>query len=275
MSGAIMDWQGVRFDMDPLQSVSLAISLEFEGSQPGFFGAPRARRKALEAGGFTGDTRQGGSCNCEVLQITPHCNGTHTECVGHITEERATVLSQIGTVLCPALLLSVNPARLDSTSDSGPTKAESHDLVICRAALENAMKRLTPATPPRALIIRTLPNGRDKMTRDWMTGPPPAWLTREAAAWLVGRRIDHLLVDQPSVDRPDDEGELVTHRLFWGLPAGSRKLTEATRPDASITEMIFADNETQDGLYLLDLHYPDFTSDAVPSRPILYPTASD
>lgn len=271
MTGAVLDWTGTRFDMNPARAVSLAVPLDFDGPQPGFFGAPRARRKALELGGFTGDTRQGGSCNCEVLEITPHCNGTHTECVGHITEDRATVPGQIGAVLCPALLLSLHPARLDSTNETGPTKAEGPDAVIPKAALENALDRLAPSTPPQALIIRTLPNGGDKTARDWMAGPPPAWLTREAATWLVEQGIDHLLVDQPSVDRPDDDGELVTHRIFWGLPPASRKLMEATRPDASITEMIFADNGTGDGLYLLDLQYPDFRTDAVPSRPLLYP----
>ncbi len=45
----------------------------------------------MQAGEFLGDTRSGGSCNAEVLTLTPHCNGTHTECIGHITDERITL----------------------------------------------------------------------------------------------------------------------------------------------------------------------------------------
>lgn len=271
MSGAVLDWQGVRFDMAPARAVSLAILLDFEGPQPGFFGAPRARRQALTADGFTGDTREGGSCNCEVLELTPHCNGTHTECLGHITEDRASVPEQIGTVFCPALLLSVEPARLDGSGESGPAKADDSDPVITRALLQQAWEQQAPATAPGALVIRTLPNEPDKQRRDWMEGPLPAWLTREAIRWIVAQGIEHLLVDMPSVDRPDDEGELLAHRIFWGLPAPSRKLADAERPTASITEMIYATDEVADGLYLLNLQYPDFGTDAVPSRPILHP----
>jgi len=271
VSTALLNWQGQNFDMNPARAVSLAIPLDFEGPQPGFFGAPRARRKALASGGFTGDTREGGSCNCEVLELTPHCNGTHTECVGHITHERATVPEQIGPVLCPALLLSVHPARLDSTEDSGPAKAEGSDSVITRLALQKAWELLSPKVPPQAMIIRTLPNTPEKQQRDWMDAPRPAWITREAAAWMVEQGIEHLLVDMPSVDRADDDGELVSHRLFWGLPDGSRKLLEAQRPGASITEMIFVPDALSDGLYLLNLQYPDFGSDAVPSRPLIHP----
>jgi len=270
----ILDWQGVHFDMNPARAMSLAIPLDFEGPQPGFFGAPRARRKALEAGGFTGDTRAGGTCNCEVLEITPHCNGTHTECVGHITEERATVPEQIGTVLCPALLLSLYPSCLDSTDDSGPSKAEGSDSVIHKAALKAAWAGLSPAIPPLALIIRSLPNESTKKQRDWMESPAPPWITREAAEWIVEQGIEHLLVDMPSVDRADDEGELVTHRIFWGLPPSSAKLPEAKRPFASVTEMIYAEDHQGDGLYLLNLQYPDFRSDAVPSQPLLHPRSA-
>ena len=39
-----------------------------------------------------GDTKQGGSCNFDTITLTPHCNGTHTECMGHITHENVSVI---------------------------------------------------------------------------------------------------------------------------------------------------------------------------------------
>lgn len=271
MSAPIVDFGGQSFSLDPRRAHSLAIAMDFEGPQPGFFGAPPARRKALEGGEFIGDTRQGGSCNCEVLEIIPHCNGTHTECVGHVTDERTAVHRKLGPVMVPALLLSLHPMRLDSSGESGPATATDSDPVLTRQALREAWEHLAPDLPPRALILRTLPNTSDKRQRDWM-GTGSAWLTREAAEWLVEAGIEHLLVDQPSVDRPEDGGELVAHRIFWGLPSGSRKLMEARRPEASITEMIYAPDNVADGLWLLDLQYPELETDAVPSRPLLYPT---
>jgi hypothetical protein len=75
----------------------------------------------------------------------------------------------------------------------------------------------------------------------------------------------HLLVDLPSVDREEDGGALACHHAYWGYPANIR--TEAT-----ISEMIFVDNEIVDGLYCLYIQPPAFAMDAAPSRPIIYPT---
>ena len=56
-----------------------------------------------------------------------------------------------------------------------------------------------------------------KRTRDYTDLVPP-YLTREAVEWLVEKRIEHLVLDVPSLDRTHDEGHLVGHRLFFGLP---------------------------------------------------------
>ena len=37
----------------------------------------------------------------------------------------------------------------------------------------------------------------------------PPYLTREAVEWLVEKRIEHLVLDVPSLDRTHDEGHLV------------------------------------------------------------------
>src|ERR687892_111660 len=67
--------------------ISLAIPLDFNGPQPSFFGAPKATATPLRVGDFVGDTRQKGSCNVAELRLIPHCNGTHTESVGHIVHQ--------------------------------------------------------------------------------------------------------------------------------------------------------------------------------------------
>ena len=80
---------GRRFAVATAGGVSLAIPLELHGGpQPTHFGAPAARAEPLVAAGFIGDARQGGSCNCEAVTLVPHCNGTHTEGPGHLTDER-------------------------------------------------------------------------------------------------------------------------------------------------------------------------------------------
>jgi hypothetical protein len=91
--------------------------------------------------------------------------------------------------------------------------------------------------------------------------------------WVVERGVESLVVDLPSLDRADDGGGLVAHRLYWGLPAGSRDARQARRGQALVTELAYIPGRAQDGLYLLDLHVPAFGADAAPSRPVLYPVS--
>ena len=82
----VLGGREVRVDLS--QPVDLAVPLDFAGPQPRHFGAPAASARPLEVGEFSGAVTHGASCNCEVITLTPHCNGTHTECVGHLTRER-------------------------------------------------------------------------------------------------------------------------------------------------------------------------------------------
>ncbi len=252
---------------DPLP---IGIPLDFDGPQPGFHGAPPATSSALRAGTFVGDTRTGGSCNCEQLALVPHCNGTHTECVGHVTDERISITETLRGGMHLALLLSVQPVEAGSCDEGSDPAPAPGDLMVTAAALSAGMAAHLDL-PPAALVVRTLPNGAARMSHQY-TGPAPApFLSREAAQWLVERQIEHLVLDLPSADRADDRGLLTAHRVFFGLPAGSRRAPEARRPHATITELAFVAPTIRDGWYLLDLQIPPFLSDAAPSRPLLYP----
>jgi arylformamidase len=113
------------------------------------------------------------------------------------------------------------------------------------------------------LIIRTLPNDKSKLTRNYNKTNPP-YLEESLATYLNKQGIFHLLVDLPSLDREEDGGKLSAHKAFWGIP---NKL----RPSATITELIYVPNEVKDGTYLLNLQIAAFELDATPSKPVLYP----
>ncbi len=229
----------------------LSIPLAFDAPQPTFFGAPAATGAVVAAGSFVGDVRRGGSCNCSSYTVTPHCNGTHTECVGHVTAERLSVRDLSGEHFSAALLVSVGPVP-----------------VITQAALVAAVG---PAelSHYRALVLRTLPNTRDKLERNYDRTPAPIF-DAEAMRWIVSKGITALVVDLPSLDRGDDR-ELTTHRIFWGLPPGATSAAQAARPTATVTELAFIDDSIADGQYLLNLQVAPFVADAAPSRPILLP----
>ena len=259
---------GRELGVDLSRALSVAVPLDFRGAQPRHFGAPRASSRPFEAPGFAGSVQRGASCNCESVTLIPHCNGTHTECIGHLTREPLDVHSVIPAGLLPALLLSVATEPAPVTGEESEPPPQTGDRLITRRALERAWRSGLPFEP-LALLIRTLPNTRDKLTRDWSDETPP-FLTRQAAERLVQRGIRHLVVDLPSIDRAHDEGRLTAHRVFFGLPPRSVTLAAATRADATITELAFMPDELADGAYFLELQAPALGGDAVPSRPLLY-----
>ena len=241
-----------------------------DAGQPRHFGAPPATSRPFAVPGFSGSVEEGASCNCQILTLTPHCNGTHTECVGHLTRERADAYSVTPLGLLPTLLLSVEPvdARLsDESTEPGP---QSGDLLVTRRAIADSWVKAAPSLEPRVLVVRTLPNGSDKRSRDYTNQTPP-YLSREAAELLVERGIEHVVVDLPSIDRSHDEGRLTAHRIFFGLPRGSTTLAQATRSRSTVTELAYIPDTASDGTYLLELQVPALGGDAVPSRPLLYP----
>jgi hypothetical protein len=169
--------------------------------------------------------------------------------------------------LLPALLVSLTPESLSSAEPCEPP-ALAGDKLITRAALLQSWPQ-APAPVPRALIIRTRPNGPDKCVRDYQQQPAP-YLTPSAARLLVERGIEHLVLDIPSADRADDGGRLSAHRVFFGLPPGSQALAEARRAHCTITELAFIPDVIADGCWLLALQVPRIAGDALPSQPLLY-----
>jgi arylformamidase len=257
---------GRELTVDLSRPVDLAPELDFAGPQPRFFGAPRAGSRPFESGDFKGSVERGASCNCDLITLVPHCNGTHTECVGHLTRERLDAYRVVPAEPLPALVLSVTPeAAAGESSEPAP---QAGDRLITRRALERAWPGELPFAPT-ALIVRTLPNTPDKRVRDY-GGQIPPYLSREAAELLVGRDILHLVVDLPSIDRAQDEGRLSAHRIFFGLPRGVTRLEEAARAAATITELAFVPDTVPDGACLLALQVPPLGGDAVPSRPLWY-----
>lgn len=266
---------------------SIAIPLRFDGPQPNSYDVPGATAKAVEAGSFVGDTRRGGSCNFDVVTMITHCNGTHTECVGHIALERIALTDMLPPALSPALLISVHvDAAMETDENYDPPKS-AEDMFITAAAIRasiEALGILLPSELPavagpdnrpfnpflEALVIRTLPNDRGKLSRRYMEAPAP-FFSFEAMRLLRALGVAHLLVDIPSLDRAFDEGKMSAHHIYWDVAAGSHEVETSNASPRSVTEFIFVADNIADGRYLLDIQIAPFAADAAPSRPVLYP----
>lgn len=244
-----------KYVADMARGIPIAIPMRFEGAQPNFFGVPTATAEAVKSGDWVGDVRKGGSCNVYRYHLVPHCNGTHTECIGHMVEDPISVADCLPTAPLPATLVSVTP----------------QGLIIDATRLQAALLRQPLMGFNKALVLRTLPNSDDKLTRQYVGPLPCAYLSADAAELLVRMGVEHLLLDVPSLDPAEDAGRMSAHRVFWGMPVDGHRLADVRRPQATITEMIYVPDSVKDGYYLLDLQIPAFMTDAAPSRPILYP----
>ncbi len=236
-----------------IADLTKAVDLSIRLGQVRCFGANEYRARPYQNGDFVGAVSAGAPVNFFELELNPHGHGTHTECLGHITEAQQSVLDCMEDSLMPAKLISVS------------LEERSGDQVICAKALQDILS--VHDTPP-ALIIRTLPNAAEKLTKDYSSTNPP-YFSEAAMRFLVDIGVEHLIVDLPSVDREQDDGILAAHHVFWGLDEESEDLD--SRRTCTITELIFVPDSVEDGLYLLDLQLAPIELDAVPSRPIIYP----
>jgi kynurenine formamidase len=200
----------------------------------------------VRANGFIGSVVEGGGVNFRDVFFNPHGHGTHTECHGHITPEVVSVNQKLKTYFFKAQLVSVEPKVL-----------ENGDELIVKEQLETKLGE----SQIEALIIRTLPNTKDKRSKNYSDTNPP-YLDLSVIELIESFGIQHLLVDMPSVDRESDEGKLAFHHAFWNVPENPN--------DKTITELIYVNDEITDGLYILEMQMAPFENDASPSRPVLY-----
>jgi kynurenine formamidase len=208
--------------------------------------SPPVLIEAVIMGDWIGDVSKGGSVNFRNVRLNPHGNGTHTECVGHISAESYHLNDSLKKFHFISQLISVEPEQYED------------DLIITPSKVKDRIE-----ADVEALVIRTLPNDNSKLKRKY-TGTNPPYLTGEAIAHIRNKGVKHLLVDVPSVDREQDDGKLLAHHQFWNYPADPD--TEAT-----ITELIYVPDDVKDGLYLLNLQITSIENDASPSKPVLFP----
>ena len=257
-----------KYEVDISGPLDLSIPVQFQGKQLSVYQAPPATSKPYQAPGFIGSVARGGSCNCDIHTLIPHASGTHTECVGHISDSLISIHETLRDSFLAATLVTLQPEKSSESAETYSSALDRSDLLLTRKSLKAALHQVESYFLD-AVVIRTIPNAAEKQTRDYNTGGSPFFST-EAMKYLVERNIRHLLVDTPSVDRLHDEGRLTNHRIFWNVPQGSHHVEKQATSPKTITELIYAPDSIGDGQYLLNLQLAPFVADAAPSRPILY-----
>lgn len=239
---------GKEYKVDFFKPIDISMPLStLENCTSAWYVAPM-KLEAVVMGEWVGDVNKGGSVNFRNVFFNPHGNGTHTECLGHISKEFVTINENLKRFLFIAELITVLPLEL-----------ENGDRVISRKILETLVPKGTKA---EALVIRSLGNGPSKLHVNYSNTNPP-YIQKDAILYLNELGIQHLLLDLPSVDKEQDGGALEAHHAFWKYP-------EDPQFSKTITELIYVSNEIQDGTYLLNLQIAPFENDASPSKPVLY-----
>lgn len=230
-------------DLDKPMSIGIPLNPFEDG--PTCFYADQPAATPITSGDFIGRVSDGAPVNFYELHLVPHGNGTHTECIGHISVEFEKVNRLVPNPFFLTELISVKPELMNG------------DLVITDNLLKDKISQES-----QALIIRTKPNTGDKKFKNYTETNPP-YLTTDAMKLVAELDYKHLLLDLPSVDKEKDEGAVAAHKIFWNFN-GEKRLNK------TITEMIFVPDEIEDGLYILNLKLSNISLDAVPSEPVLY-----
>lgn len=233
-----------KIDLSNPLDISIPITGRESNVNAWYVGPPKIEPHT--EGDFVGKVTEGASINFNDIYFNPHAHGTHTECVGHISKDFYSVNKCLTKYFFMAEVITIAPEKIKG------------DFVISKKQLQYALGN----KKREAVIIRTIPNLKEKMTRQYANTNPP-YLLEDAAQLLVDKGIEHLLVDLPSVDKEKDEGALVAHKTFWDFN-GKRRL------HATITEFVYVANSIKDGKYFLNLQLASFENDATPSRPVLY-----
>ncbi|WP_116789649.1 cyclase family protein [Flavobacterium psychrotrophum] len=249
---ATIDHKEKSYKVDFSKPIDISIPLTGDSQNPiaWYLEHPIIRPVAID--NWVGKVSEGASTNFNNIAFNPHAHGTHTECLGHITNDFYSINKTLVKFFFMAELISVTP------------EVQGDDNVITKAQIENKLNGKTP----EALVIRTLPNKADKQHKNYSHTNPP-YLEAAAADYIRECGIDHLLIDLPSVDREEDEGRLGAHKAFWNI-TDVQGLNADARRHATITEMIFVPDAVLDGTYLLNIQIASFENDASPSKPVLY-----
>ncbi len=235
-----------NYQIDLSKPMDISIPLKADKSNLTAWYVDVPKFEPVMENGFIGDVNQGGAVNFRNIYFNPHGNGTHTECVGHISKEKHTINQCLTEFFFLANVVSVVPEQ--NNDDSIITLEQIKDVWENNGA--------------KAIVIRTLPNSSAKLSMQY-SNTNPTFMDYKAVQFLIDSGVEHLLIDTPSVDREEDDGVLKAHHTFWEYPNNIQK-------QRTITELIFVPDTIVNGTYFLNIQIASFENDASPSKPLLY-----
>ena len=200
---------------------------------------------------------------------------------------------------CPSCGHQQDACRACTTAKASSDSDDGHDHFDCIAAWVRERGQVAMLIGTGAATTHMMPDtssdtsgggsGGDGDDGDGVhnaSGTNPVYLTHGAMRLVVQLGIAHLVVDVPSVDREDDGGGVVNHRLFWGLTMRTTctcvtardsddcqvLICEACTPSGcgrTITELAMIPRGVASSHVMVAVQLPAIHVDAVPSRVLI------
>jgi len=143
-----------EFDLEKPIDVSMPFTTDEDAASAWY--VPPVTIEPVRTDEFVGDVNEGGSVNFNNISFNPHGNGTHTECVGHISSEKDSINQNLKTFFFKAQVISVTPEE------------QQGDLVITKEQVKAVLQERC-----QAVLIRTLPNDKGKLKKQYSNTNPP------------------------------------------------------------------------------------------------------
>ena len=159
---ATLDINNRQITVDLSNPLDISIKLRNTEKNPEAWYLELPKIEPVKIGEWVAKVSEGASINFNNINFNPHAHGTHTECVGHISEEFYSVNDALKQFFFLAEVITVAP------------ETKSEDLVISAKQIKKSLVGKTP----EAVVIRTLPNTKSKKSRkhsntNWPYLPSP------------------------------------------------------------------------------------------------------
>lgn len=248
-----LEVNNLKLDLKLPQNVSRMISFGDSATSSGAFYINQPKSETVEFPGlFIGDIERGGSCNVDYLTFCPH-NITHLETSAHILslESNPPMVSDISQDKLMGL------AYLIDLSDKNWDDNDLIQLEDIQATLE-ALKY-----PVNMVIIKThaslLEESYDFSGKNFLA------VSEEAAKYLnkyqKNQSVLHaLILDLPSIDPENDEGKLLAHRAWFGIP--KMGVNHSDQQKKALVELAYF-KENEQGYYYVNITPAKLKTNAV------------
>lgn len=257
------------FRLGPPVSISreaLIAPFSRETKSSNAFNLPQLHTQTLEqAGQFIHHANRPGRYNLDILSYVPH-GLTHLETSAHVLSPDAnppTIKDIPFGHLCGIVYL-IDLTHLGAKAgqqiprEAVETKLKQNTLPISMLALKTKASLLPPDYDFSDKDFLSLAPGTARCIHDYRV-PFPGPVTRQ---------IHCLILDLPSIDPEKDEGKLLAHRQYFGIPLAGHEYED--REKRALVELAWFSN-LKEGYYYAAITPPRFQANAVSTGIVFYP----